>query len=207
MNNPLLNILIKIPGILIGITFHEFAHGLIAYSLGDKTPKREGRLTLNPIAHIDPIGLLLLFFINFGWAKPIHTNPSSFKNRKKAMIMISIMGPIANLLVAVLFTAILKIISSYNLSVDKYYILYQIINYGILINIILAVFNLIPIPPLDGSKILFNLIPPRTYFKIIQYQYILQIVLIVLLLMNVISKILDPIVWSIYEFLTKIFGF
>ena len=108
MENTILVILIKIPGIIVGLTFHEFIHGLIAYMFGDLTPKREGRLTLNPISHIDPIGLILLFFMNFGWARPIHTNPSNFKN-KRAMILVALGGPYSHVLVAIIFTIILKL--------------------------------------------------------------------------------------------------
>lgn len=203
MENPILEILIKIPGIIVGLTFHEFVHGLIAYMFGDLTPKREGRLTLNPISHIDPIGLILLFFMNFGWARPIHTNPSNFKNKKRTMILVALGGPIANLLVAIIFTIILKLMLYYNL---RYDLAFQIVQYGIYINIILGIFNLIPIPPLDGSKIFFNLIPPRTYFKIIQYEYILQIALIILLFMNIIPRFLNPIVMIIYNLLLSLFG-
>ncbi|NLK97972.1 MAG: site-2 protease family protein [Epulopiscium sp.] len=204
MNNPILEILIKAPGILAGVTFHEFAHGLTAYLFGDKTPKKEGRLTLNPISHIDPIGLILLFFMNFGWARPIHTNPANFKSRKPAMLMVSLAGPIANLLVAIVSALILKLLYMYNI---RYDLLYQILLYGIYINIVLAIFNLIPIPPLDGSKILFNLIPPRTYFKIIQYEYILQVVLILLIFVGFIPMIINPIIMQIYNFLIKLGGF
>jgi len=203
LNNPILEIIIKIPGILVGVTFHEFAHGLMAYCFGDKTPKKEGRLTLNPISHIDPIGLILLFFMNFGWSRPIHTNPTNFKNRKPAMIMVSLAGCIANLLIAVVFAMILKLLNVYNIEYDLFF---QILLYGIYINIVLAIFNLIPIPPMDGSKILFNLIPPRTYFKIIQYEYILQIILIILLLIGAIPMLLNPIVLQIYNFLIKLIG-
>ncbi|NLM12668.1 MAG: site-2 protease family protein [Epulopiscium sp.] len=203
MNNPILEILIKTPGILAGVTFHEFAHGLAAYFFGDKTPKKEGRLTLNPITHIDPIGLILLFFMNFGWARPIHTNPANFKNRKYAMILVSLAGPIANLFVAVVSTIILKLLYMHTIN---YELIIQILMYGIYINIVLAIFNLIPIPPLDGSKLLFNLIPPRTYFKIIQYEYILQVVLIILLFVGFIPMLLNPVVMQIYSFLIKLIG-
>ncbi|NLK21730.1 MAG: site-2 protease family protein [Epulopiscium sp.] len=206
MTNPILDILIKLPGILCGLTFHEFTHGIIAHFFGDLTPKKEGRLTLNPIPHVDPIGLILLLFMNFGWARPIHTNPSNFKNKKKAMILVSLGGPIANLFVAAIFAIILKLMNIYHINAIQYNWAFEMVNYGIMINIVLGIFNLVPIPPLDGSKILFNIIPPRTYFKIIQYEYILQMLLIILLLTGIIPMLINPVITYIYKFLLTLMG-
>lgn len=205
MENPLISLLIKVPGIVLGITFHEFAHGAVAYLLGDSTPKKNGRLTLNPLSHVDIVGLIMLFFMNFGWAKPVHTNPSNFKNRKLATTLVALAGSVANILIAVFLTALLRILFLVNLDLNSYYLVYDIIHYGVMINIVLGIFNLLPIPPLDGSKILFNFIPPRSYFKIIRYEYILQIVLLLLLFTGIIPSLINPLVDYSMKFLYSLF--
>lgn len=194
MENPLILLLVKVPGIVFGFTFHEFAHGLVAYLFGDNTPKKEGRLTLNPLAHMDIIGLIMIFYMNFGWAKPVHTNPSNFKKRKLATLLVSLAGCVANILLAVLFAGLLKLLFVFNVDTEKFSLLYISVYYAITINLVLGIFNLIPLPPLDGSKILFNFISPRSYFKIIRYEYILQILLIVLVVTGIIPALVNPVI-------------
>lgn len=152
--------LLRIPALLIAITFHEFAHARVSYSLGDPTPKQTGRLSLNPLAHLDPVGLLMLWIFRFGWAKPVQINPYYYKDPKKGVLLVSLAGPLSNLVLAFFTLIFLKldfITSSF--AVNFVYILF-VYNLG------LAVFNLIPVPPLDGSKILVNLLPgnPNNFF-------------------------------------------
>jgi Zn-dependent protease len=176
-----------IPAILIGFTFHEYAHAIVADKLGDKTPKFQGRLTLNPFVHIDIIGFIMILIMNFGWAKPVQINPSAFKNRYKDDLKVSIAGPIANLIVAFIGAIFMVLLSKYGLTAlsatpGLYDILSIILSSIISINCMLFVFNLIPIPGLDGFHILRDLFPSY-YYKIsdtvYRYQMIILLVIIV----------------------------
>ena len=155
-----------IPGILIAITFHEYAHAFVADKLGDDTPRRQGRLTLNPLKHIDIYGMILLLFVGFGWGKPVEINPNNFKRTisiKKGNALVSLAGPIMNFLLAIIFSIILALYLRFGfifaVTNPVGNTLALIIRYIISINIGLGVFNLIPLPPLDGSKILVALLP------------------------------------------------
>lgn len=166
------SILLGLPGILFALTIHEYAHGWVAYRFGDPTPKMAGRLTLNPLPHLDPIGTLLIVFARFGWAKPVPINPMYFTDRKKGIIWTSLAGCIANILSALVFGIMLRLILPYiqgsgNLGID---ILYMILFYAMFINLILAFFNLIPIPPLDGSKVLMMLLPRDSAIRFAQLE-------------------------------------
>lgn len=156
-----------LPAIILALTFHEFAHALAAYRFGDPTAKDAGRLTLNPLRHLDPIGTLMLIIAGFGWAKPVPINPYYFQGRRnRKIIAVSVAGPLMNLLEAILGAAVLALLvhlayrqGGMTLSgVGNYAVNFLI--YFVQINVVLAVFNLIPIPPLDGSKILAGLLPP-----------------------------------------------
>ena len=161
----LTEIILMIPAVLIGLTVHEFSHAYIAVLLGDSTPKDQGRLTLNPVPHIDIMGLVLLLFAGFGWAKPVQINPNNFKNPKGDDLLVSIAGPFSNILFAIIMAGVIKLLITYtggifsserfgeNITLVLFFIVY--------INILLSVFNMIPIPPLDGSHILLSFIPDR----------------------------------------------
>lgn len=173
-----------LPAILVALSMHEFAHAFVAYKLGDASQKERGRLSLNPFRHLDPMGTICLLFFRFGWAKPVQVDPYFFRNRKEGMIWTAIAGPLMNLIMG--FVMILLFAFSFKagwmlsdnpiLSYISYFF-----NICAVINVGLGIFNLIPIPPLDGSKVLMGLLPEETYFKIMQYeQYISLLLLFVL---------------------------
>lgn len=178
---------------LIAITLHELAHGYTAYKLGDNTAKERGRLTLNPIKHIDPIGLLALIVVHIGWAKPVPINPMNFKSRKNGTILVSIAGPLTNLLLAVVFAILLRLTYGFNLYLSFFF------QYGIILNIGLAVFNLLPLPPLDGSKILASLLPIKLERLFYKYQRYLSIIVLVLYITGIIRIVIIPVIQAIYN--------
>jgi Zn-dependent protease len=173
-----------IPGMLIAFTFHEYAHALIADRMGDKTPRFQGRLTLNPIAHIDPIGFIAVLMFSFGWAKPVQTNPSAYKNYYKDDLKVSLAGPMANFLIAIVTSIILGIYYSFAyrfLPETLAEVLYRMIYMTLVINVNIGLFNLIPIPGLDGFSLLRDL-NPNTFYrfeeKFYQYQMLIMLALI-----------------------------
>ena len=177
-----------IPAVLLSLSFDEFSHGCVAFKLGDPTAKQAGRLTLNPLAHIDPLGTLCMLIFRFGWAKPVPVNVMYFKDRKKGMAITAAAGPISNLLLAflclLLFVPVLvyagwTAVGSY--AANFLYIM-------VMINVGLAVFNLLPISPLDGSKILYAVLPNKIYFSIMRYERYFQPVLFLLLWTGLLSR-------------------
>lgn len=180
----LIQILLSLPIVLIALCLHETAHGFVAYKLGDPTARNLGRLTLNPMKHLDPIGFLCMLLFGFGWAKPVPINTRYFKNPKRDMALSALAGPVSNLLLAVVFALLLKLYYSFfllSVSSEVAYFIYLFFVLGIKLNITLAVFNLIPIPPLDGSRIMLLFLPTETYFKIMRYERYLSIGLMIAL--------------------------
>lgn len=183
MREQALQILLIIPGILIGLTFHEYAHAFVADRLGDKTPRFQGRLTLNPFVHIDPIGFIMILIFKFGWAKPVQTNPNAFKNYYKDDLKVSIAGPLANFIVAFLSGIVLalyiKIANGMNINSALSDIIYQMLDLAVYMNCMLFVLNLIPIPGFDGFHVLRDLFPKFFYNiadGLYRYQFIIMIV-------------------------------
>lgn len=176
--------LLSIPGILMGLVFHEFAHALTADKLGDRTPRYQGRLTLSPMVHLDPVGLILILFAGFGWAKPVQIDPRNLRHPRRDNALISLAGPVTNFIMAVFFAIILKILYSTNGFGLDYNIannLVRIMGYAITINVYLGIFNLLPIPPLDGSHLLesyTNIERFEFYHTIRQYSMIILILII-----------------------------
>lgn len=171
--------------VLFAICVHETAHGFAAYKLGDPTAKYDGRLSLNPLKHIDPIGALCMFFFGFGWAKPVMINPNYFKKLKRDSALTALAGPVSNLILA--YIATLLYVHVLPLVPNPYFAMF--VRLFLFINIGLAIFNLIPVPPLDGSKIFLSLLPHRIYYEIMRYERYGFIVLAVALYL----KVLDPI--------------
>lgn len=179
---------IMLPAIVLGLTFHEFAHGWAAERLGDRTARYQGRLTVNPLAHIDIIGLIMLFFAGFGWAKPVPVNPLNLAgDMRRGMMLVSLAGPATNMLIAVLGAVALGM-GAWELPYGED-IFIQIIR----INVVLAVFNLLPVPPLDGSKILAGLLPgPQKWLYTLENYGVL--ILLALLFTGVVGFILSFII-------------
>ncbi|HWR45249.1 site-2 protease family protein [Sporomusa sp.] len=183
------DMIFRIPALLIALTVHEYAHARAAVALGDPTPRFMGRLTLNPVAHLDPIGLLMLWLFKFGWAKPVPINPSYFKNYRQGMVMVSLAGPVSNMILALLTAFTIGILAKIQLlSGDWVKILWMTYSY----NIILAIFNLIPIPPLDGSKVLASLLPGRQGSVFEQMEQYGPFILMALVYVGVIGMITYP---------------
>lgn len=185
-----MEMLYRLPAVFIGFSFHEFAHALVAYRMGDDTAKNNGRLTLDPIAHIDPIGILMLIVFKFGWAKPVPINPGNFKKRKQGIILVSLAGPMMNFIVAII-SLLMYVLVYFKFGIQN--IIFDRIMINIyFINIGLGIFNLIPLPPLDGSKILAGILPVRLEYKFYQYEQYSYILLLILIFTNAIDYILSP---------------
>jgi Zn-dependent protease len=184
LNDEVLSIIITIPAILIAFTFHEYAHAIVADKLGDKTPRFQGRLTLNPISHIDPIGFILILFLHFGWAKPVQTNPSAFKNYYKDDLKVSIAGPLANLIIGFIFAFVSAILYKVFPSNDLGALLCQMAEMVSVLNCTFFLLNLIPIPGFDGFHILRDLFP-KAFYSISDSLYRYQLIIFIVLAMPI----------------------
>ncbi len=218
-------ILFTVIVVIFSLSFHEMAHGFIAYKLGDPTARNLGRITLNPAKHLDPMGTICMMLVGFGWARPVIINSRNFKNPRKGMAISAAAGPISNLLIS--FTALLiyailvsalhvqvflandaqiyisvldsaiKTLGEADLSVKILYFFTELLYYFHILNLYLAVFNLLPIPPLDGSKILYMFLPSRLYYQIQRNEQIIYIVLLALLITGSLSGLLSTVAGNI----------
>jgi Zn-dependent protease len=206
--NQIEHYLIIAPPILVALTFHEYAHAFVANRLGDTTAKEQGRLTLNPLVHLDLLGTAMLFIASIGWAKPVPVNPFAFKNPKRDLLWVSLAGPGSNLLLAFIFGLACRILGVESLQNPGYGvagIINFLVGYGMVVNIVLAIFNILPIPPLDGSKILMGLVPQKYENHFAPLMRYGPTLLIVIIAMGFIAKI--PILGFIINPFVKFFSF
>lgn len=198
----LAELLIRAIAVLLAISVHEMSHGYAAYFLGDKTAKSMGRLSLNPLRHLDPVGALCLLVFGFGWAKPVMINPAYFKKPKRDMALTALAGPLSNFILAFLSLVVFKLLTLAPFMNSSFFAAEWIATFlstFALLNIGLGVFNLIPIPPLDGSKVFLPLLPPRLYMDIMRYEHLGWIVLIIALGLGV----LDPIIGTVGNWILR----
>ncbi len=187
----------SVPAILIAIVLHELSHAYVSYRLGDPTPKQTGRLSLNPIRHLDPLGSLMLLFVGFGWAKPVQINPNYYKNRKAGTVLVSLAGPFANFILALIGSLLISLVRRLvgdsitfetKAGYQAFVYLLQFLYYFMMLNIGLGVFNLIPFPPLDGSKVLASVLPEPAYSYWMRYERYGQFILMVILYVGLLNK-------------------
>lgn len=214
LNFNIFNVIFMIPALLTAVIFHEIAHGYVAYKLGDSTAKEEGRLTVNPIPHIDPVGSLLvpglLILVNspflFGWAKPVPINPYRFKvDYRKGIILTSLAGPLSNFTLAFIFSLLFHLLKSETFislisSIASVSLIESIViplviffKYAVMVNLIIGIFNILPIPPLDGGNVVLNVLPRDIYEKILPYEQYGFFIVILLLMTGILGLVIYPI--------------
>ena len=200
----LLSILLGVIPSLLCISLHELSHGMVAYKLGDDTAKKRGRLTLNPLKHLDPIGLLMMLVFHVGWAKPVPVNPNYFKNPKRGMALVALAGPVMNIFIAAVFLLLYGMLF-YPLSGSEAgsYVL-SMINLTASMSVGLAVFNLLPFPPLDGSKVLFSIVPDEWYNKLMRYERYGSIIIFALVAGGLMSKPLSAAIDAVFQLLSPL---
>lgn len=201
-------IILTAPPILFALTVHECAHAYVAYRMGDPTAKFLGRVTLNPLKHLDPVGTLALFLSGmFGWAKPVPINPLNFRDFSRGMMLVALAGPAANLVLAAISALFYKILIIYGTPLllympGVYKPLFIMVQMSVILNISLAIFNMIPIPPLDGSRVLSNLLSGKNAFAFSRIEPYGFIILLVLLMTGIIDRIVSPLVFLTAGLLT-----
>lgn len=211
------DLLLSIPAVLIAITIHEFGHAFAAYKLGDDTPLRQGRLSLNPLDHVDPLGLAMLLFAHIGWGKPVQIDPRNYNRNisvEKADAIVSFAGPLMNFITAIVFAliycAIIKFAGTAFIMSNIGIIIIAIISYIVTMNIGLGVFNLIPLPPLDGSKIFLPILPYNAKSWFIEHEQIFYFVFLIIWITGIAGRLISPIIGQmtswILTFAMKVFG-
>jgi len=209
----ILGLILSIPGLLLAITFHEFAHAFVADRLGDDTPRLQGRLSLNPLDHLDPLGVAMLLFAHIGWGKPVQVNPRNYDRRfsmEKADALVSLAGPATNFILAIVLTliycAIYKFVGFTFMMSTVGTIIMSMISYAILLNIGLGVFNLIPLPPLDGSKVLMHFLPYNAKVWFESKEHIFYIAFLILFITGIAGDIISPLINTIYSAIMNLVG-
>ena len=211
------DLLLSVPAVLLAITVHEFGHALAAYKLGDDTPLRQGRLSLNPFDHVDPLGLAMLLFAHIGWGKPVQIDPRNYNRNisvEKADAIVSFAGPLMNFITAIVFAliycAIIKFAGTAFIISNIGGIIIAIVAYIVTMNIGLGVFNLIPLPPLDGSKIFLPILPYNAKSWFIEHEQIFYFVFLIIWITGIAGRLISPIIGQITSwiltFAMKVFG-
>ena len=209
----IIGLLLSLPGVIFAMTVHEYAHAKMADHYGDTTARKQGRLTLNPLAHIDPIGIFLLIVAHIGWGRPVevnYNNLTSNKSRGYCEAMISLAGPLANFILATIFTIIfylIEVLAPAFVFTEVGYILMQIIYSAIVVNIGLGVFNLIPLPPLDGEKIFRNIMPGNVRAWFTRNTNILQFIFLMLWITNLLSYVVNPVIEGVFWLINMVVRF
>ena len=193
--------MVTLPGVIIAMTFHEFAHAWMAVKLGDNTPRAQGRLSLNPANHIDPVGLILLIFVHIGWGRPVEINSRNFnsnKSRSTCEALVSLAGPVMNFILAFVLLLIYYAMVLF-IRIDIPIVLYDIVYYAVVVNIGLGVFNLIPIPPLDGSKIFRKILPNKIGNLIDENMQYIYLVFMLLWITGMLGVVVSPIIEAVFK--------
>lgn len=213
----LLSILLSLPIVLFSLSCHEVAHGYVAYKMGDPTARNLGRLTLNPMKHLDPMGTILMLLVGYGWAKPVPINTRFFKNPKKGMALTALAGPLTNFFLGFVF---LIITAAYSVIINTFVLnesttefafvimstIFQVLYFGAYMNVTLAVFNLLPVPPFDGSRIFLSFLPPKLYFGIMKYERYILIVVLALFYLDILTIPVSFITDRIFSLMLTLIG-
>ncbi len=189
---------------LICVVFHEISHGYVSYRLGDETAKTQGRLSLNPLRHIDPFGLIMLIVVGFGWARPVSVNMYNFRNPKRDMAITALAGPLSNILLAIALLILDRVLLSFFVMGAAGFTVHTFITTTAQISVYLGVFNLIPIPPLDGSKVLFSILPNSLYMQLMRFERYGMLLLMLLLFSGFFGNSIYVVFSKIYVFLRSI---
>ena len=201
----LTGILLSVVPALLCIVFHELCHGFVAYKLGDNTAKSAGRLSLNPFKHLDIVGLIAMMFLHVGWAKPVPVDMNSFKNPKRGMAITALAGPLSNILLAAVVLLLYGFLYIPLLKLGDFgYVIIETLGRTAVFSCSLAVFNIFPIPPMDGSKVLFALLPDKAYYKLMEYEHYGMLIVLLLVITGVIDPVLTYLVNALVGLLSPL---
>jgi len=206
LKSQFLSLILSLPALLIALTVHEYAHGWVADKMGDPTARYSGRLSLNPLAHIDLFGTVCLLFFHFGWARPVPINPRNFRDVRKGTIAVSLAGPFSNFLIALISSFVLAAMEKFLPANTITIFFYNIVYACVTLNVGLMVFNLLPIPPLDGSKVLLEFLPPHVRYKFYSFERYSGLILMALIIFNILTPLLSYLRAIVLAFINILVG-